>query len=134
MNQQLVSAIKEFFEDSLGAHMPFDMGQVYDYVRSMLKNVTLKEMSDTMMALQQRGEIAWAPMGAEHGSLLLAAPPPNPQVTAFGAPSASGNDGKKRKAFTKKQKRHALEELQTIQNPGPGLMRLHEWLTEQVYG
>jgi hypothetical protein len=132
MNQEVAQAIKVFFEDGIKAQMTFDMGTLYDYVQAMSSNpVTLKELSEAMNKLQQKGEILWVPVDGQQG-VYMPMPPPNPQSTVFGAASGSAR-GAKRKAFTKKQKRAAFDELRTYPQLGPGLSRLLEWLNEQVY-
>ena len=141
MKQELLAAVKEFFEDALANGAVFDMGDIYEYVKSLQPDASIQELGDAMTRLQTKGEILWSAYEGASGK-FCAAPPPNPQSTLFGAtsgdspkkPKEPAADSGKSMRFTKKQKEQALNELQSLPNLTPGLERLHDWLYEQVHG
>lgn len=139
MKKELLVTVKEFFEDSLATGEVFDMGDIYEYAKSLYPDTTVQELGEVMSKLQAKGEILWEAHSSEQGK-YYAAPPPNPQVTVFGADSGAPAKKTKEpaadtsKRFTKKQKEAALLELQAITELTPGLAKLHDWLYEQVHG
>jgi hypothetical protein len=135
MNKQLLGTVKSFFEDLLGCDPTFDMGQVYEYVQSVHPDTNLKDLGEVMGKLKKDGEIAWEPINPnDKHSSLRALPPPNPQVTVFGATGAAKDKGTRRKSFSKKQKAQALQDLQALPALTPTLEQLYDWLYGQVHG
>jgi len=141
VKDKLASAIKEFCEDALTTgNTQFSYVALVEYAMARVPGSDRVLVGDVVGELFTRGEINTICMSHDQG-IYQVVPPQQPQAVALGVTSTGGV---KRKAFTKKQKKAALDAITPIiaalpqypeqyqQQHGEGIKCLHDWLKEQV--